>query len=237
MAAIDRSGRWTLNKADAGNTEVFEHLATDDNLKKSLKNYINNLIEYGVTQTEIHFIARESNVQIPQIKQIIAMLETIGYEVTTVSGQQEAADILRAGLPKKYQANGFVLDIEKAQTVIAFAEDSSLTNGSNTYGSHYAEKGITDEQARNSLSQLAVTVPQQKRKVCFVIGTGTSDFLGALNNNERFMAMKSPESYESSGSAKGGLNIYKAVYEKTGCRQFIYDGQSNAAVGYLLRLN
>lgn len=233
IASIDRSNRWALNKADIGNTEVFGHLANAEDLKKSLKAYINSLIEFGVAKTDIHFIVRDSDARKQQIPQITSMVETLGYDVVTISTQQEASDILRAGLPAKYSSEGFVLDIEKTNTVIAFAEDSSHVNGLNTYGSHYPEKGITDESLNKSVSQVAGTVPKERRQVCFVMGQGAGEFLGA-QQGDMFMKMKDPGSYGSTG---GGLNIYKAVYEATGCNQFIYNWESNAAVGYLLRLN
>lgn len=53
---VDASKNWKLEKADFGASLVYEKLATEDDIKSGLKNYISGMLNYGVTPKDIHFV-------------------------------------------------------------------------------------------------------------------------------------------------------------------------------------
>jgi len=53
---IDAKKTWKLEKAEFGSSLVYENMATDDDVRAGLKNYISNMLNYGVSGKDIHFV-------------------------------------------------------------------------------------------------------------------------------------------------------------------------------------
>jgi hypothetical protein len=61
---------------------------------------------------------------------------------------------------------------------------------------------------------------------------------GDAQGKERYVLLGTPESYTqlTAAKTKAGVNIYRAIAESTGCKQFVFDSEVNFTIGYLLSL-
>lgn len=59
------------------------------------------------------------------------------------------------------------------------------------------------------------------------------------SNNERYTALKNPDDYSAGDDVKvrSGLNIYRAINETAGSKNYIFDWDANFTIGFLLTLN
>jgi hypothetical protein len=130
-----------------------------------------------------------------------------------------------------------VVDIGSGNTKIAWYNGSAPT-GIEGYGSKYFQDGVSDADAFSDTKAKASRVPSNLRSTCFVIGGVPFEFANQhRNGKERYTLMKAPGSYTPSGNKqKAGLNIYNAIAESTGCKQFVFDWNANFTIGFLLKL-
>jgi hypothetical protein len=57
------------------------------------------------------------------------------------------------------------------------------------------------------------------------------------SGKERYTVLKAPADYKSDGAKQeAGLNIYSAIADGTGCKQFVFDWDANFTIGFLLGL-
>jgi len=56
IVRIDQNRTWKLEKADFGNSLVMENMATDDDIRRGLKTYISQMLDFGVSGRDIHFV-------------------------------------------------------------------------------------------------------------------------------------------------------------------------------------
>ena len=234
---IDAQKNWKLEKAEYGASLVYEKLATDEDVKNGLKNYIANMLAFGVGPRDIHFVISSGAKKVDIIEKIMSTLKVMGYFVNTVTAEQEAQYALKATLPKDYYSNSFVVDIGSGNTKISWMNGSAI-KGLETYGAKYFQNGTTDNVVFQDVKAKASEVPANLRKTCFIIG-GVPYELAKQHRNgkERFTALKAPGDYKADGEKqRAGLNIYKSVADATGCNQFVFDWDSNFTIGFLLGL-
>ncbi|AEE49323.1 hypothetical protein [Haliscomenobacter hydrossis] len=237
IVSIDAKKTWKLEKAEFGSSLVYENMATDDDVRAGLKNYISNMLNYGVAGKDIHFVVSSGAIKTPETQKISKGLKTLGYFVNPVTAEQEGAYALKCVLPASYAGEAFVLDIGSGNTKVSWMEGGEIKSGE-TYGSKYFQNNVTDAAAYEEAASIAAQIPASKRKVCFIIGGVPFEFAKQLRNgNERFTVLSKPADLKAEGGKqKSGLNIYKAFADKTGCKTFVFDWDANFTIGFLLDL-
>jgi hypothetical protein len=235
----DEQRNWKLEKAAYGSSLVYEHMATEDEIVKGLREYIADILKYGVKPKNIHFIAssgagKEENV----IKIMDVMRDQLGYRVNTVTPEQEAKFALRSILPEKYENNAFVVDMGSSNTKISFIQNGKEV-GFDTFGSKYFQLDHSDNEVRNDIQKKLASLPKNVRETCFIMGGVPYELAKQIRKDkERYNCLKSPNAYTPEGDRqKAGLVIYSAVAQATQCRQFVFDWDANFSIGYLRSIN
>jgi hypothetical protein len=237
VVRIDAQKNWKMEKDVFGVSLVKEGLATDEDIKSGLRKYIGEILDYGVGPRDIHFVISSGAKKSDVIDKIIGELKKMNYVVNTVTAEQEAKLALRAAMTRDYQSSAFVADIGSGNTKIAWY-NGSAPSGLEGYGSKYFQDNITDAVAFSDTKAKASRVPAGLRSTCFIIGGVPFEFANQhRNGKERYTLLKAPAAYTANGNKqKAGLNIYAAIAEGTGCKQFVFDWNANFTIGFLLNL-
>jgi hypothetical protein len=237
VISVDAQKNWKLEKADFGSSLLYESMTNDADVTAGLKNYISNLLGYGVGGKDIHFVISSGAQKVEVTKSIIAALKKMGYYVNTVTPEQEGTLAHRCAVPASFQSTGFMVDIGSGNTKIAWAEGGSV-KAKEAYGAKYFQNGVSDDAAYQNASAMAKSVPSANRGTCFIIG-GVPFELAKQHRNgeERYTVLKAPSGYTAKGDKqKSGLNLYKAIADATGCQTFVFDWHANFTIGFLLGL-
>jgi len=237
IVAIDANKNWKLEKAEFGSSLVTEHMATEEEIKGGLKNYIQKMLDSGVKGNNIHFVVSSGAKEEDAIKKIIKALTSMKYQVNTVTAEQEAGYALKAALPKEYEGKAFVIDMGSANTKVSYVKDGKVT-GMDTYGSKYFQKGTSETDAYNGVKQVAGSIPSDRTEICFIIGGVPFELAKQTRKDkERYTILNVAANYQPSGDKqKAGVNIYKAIADATGCKKFVFDWDANFAIGFLIDL-
>ncbi len=234
---MDERKNWKLEKADYGASLVYEGLASDDDIRKGLKNYIADMLAYGVGAKNIHFVISSGARKVPVTEKISRELKTLGYVVNEVTPEREAQLALRSCLPRDYASRAFVVDIGSGNTKLSWMEGSRIV-GIELPGAKYRQNNLSDDAVYREVREKAARVPSHLRSTCFIIGGVPYELAKQTRNGkERYTVLKAPGEYTAQGDKQaGGLNIYKAIADATGCRQFVFDWDANFTIGFLLEL-
>ncbi|MEQ1746259.1 MAG: hypothetical protein ABMA02_12600 [Saprospiraceae bacterium] len=233
----DAAKNWKLEKAEYGASLVYENLATEDDIKKGLKNYIADMLAYGVGPKNIHFVISSGAKKVPVTTTVSNLLKGMSYVVNEVTPEQEAKLALRSCLPASYYGSAFVVDIGSGNTKISWMSGGTPT-GIELPGAKYRQSGKTDAAVYQEVSAKAKQVPGGMRKTCFIIGGVPFELAKQTRTGkERYTVLKAPGGYTGEGDKQqGGLNIYKSIADATGCQQFVFDWDANFTIGFLLNL-
>ncbi len=237
IVTIDSKKNWKLEKADYGRSLVYESMAGEDDIRKGLKQYIADMLDFGVSGKEIHFVISSGAQKVEITKTIIAELKKMKYVVNTVTPQQEGILALKSVLPKAYENNSFVADIGSGNTKISFLNNGTA-KGLETYGAKYFQDNIADSKVKSDVAALSKQVPSDKRNTCFIIG-GVPFTLAkqVRKGEERYTVLRAPGDYKGEDKKEqSGLNIYSGIAEGTGCQTFVFDWDANFTIGFLLNL-
>lgn len=231
---IDNQKNWKLEKAEFGVSLVKENLATDEDIKSGLKRFIADMVGYGVGARDIHFVISSGAKKEAVTEKISAQLKGMGYFVNEVTPQQEARLALRAALPDAYQSRAFVVDIGSGNTKISWLPNGALES----YGAKYYQDNTPDATVYQDVKSKASQIPANLRGTCFIIGGVPYELAKQIRNGkERYTVLKAPGDYTPDGAKqKSGLNIYQAIADATGCKQFVFDWDANFTIGFLLNL-
>jgi hypothetical protein len=237
VVRIDPKKNWKLEKADYGASLVYEKMTTDDDVKMGLKNYIAKMLDFGVSGNNIHFVISSGAQKVPLTGKIIDYLKQMGYVVNAVSAEQEGKLGLKCVLPKEYEKDAFVADIGSGNTKITWFDGMTAKSVEGS-GAKYFQLGQSDASVYSEIKQKSAGIPNQKRKVCFIIGGAPFQLAKAVRQGkERFTVLGAPDSYKmDDAKAKAGINIYKAIADGTDCQQFVFDWDANFTIGFLLAL-
>ena len=237
IVRIDPQRNWKLEKADFGNSLVMENMATDDDVRKGLKTYIGQMLDYGVNGRDIHFVVSSGASKASGTLKIVKALKSLHYVVNTVTPEKEGQLGLRSVLPKSYAANSFVTDIGSSNTKISWLAGGA-PRSVETFGAKYFEAGTDDAKVAADVKAKASQVPESLRQTCFIIGGVPFELAKQVRQGkERYTVLNAPDAYKlDNAKSKAGLNIYRSVAEATGCKQFVFDWDANFTIGYLLTL-
>lgn len=235
---VDNQKNWELQKSGFGASLVYEKLATDDDIKSGLKRYINEMLSFGVGAKDIHFVISSGAKKVEITEKISGQLKAMGYFVNEVTPQEEAKYALKSAQPRAYQGNSFVVDIGSGNTKIAWMSGGSVTT-LEAPGAKYFQNNLSDDAVYQEVLNKVKQIPAAQRERCFIIGGAPYELARQhrSSDKERYTVLKAPGDYTADGAKqKSGLNIYKAIADATGCKQFIFDWDANFTIGFLLNL-
>lgn len=235
---VDGQRNWKLEKAEFGSSLVYEHMATEEEIIRSLKEYIAETLKYGVKPQNIHFIASSGAGAEENVIKIMNVLRSkFGYVVNTVTAEEEAKYALRSVLPKNYENAAFVVDMGSSNTKISYVSAGRMV-GIETFGSKYFQLNHTPKEVRDDIQKKLATLPKNVRSLCFIIGGVPYELAKQIRKDkERYNSLMSPNAYSPEGERqKAGLTIYSAIANATQCRHFVFDWDSNFSIGFLLSL-
>jgi hypothetical protein len=237
IVRTDAQHNWKLEKAEFGNSLVLENMATDDDVRSGLKSYIGKMLDNGVAGRDIHFVVSSGALKAPGTQKIIKQLAKLKYVVNTVTPEKEGILGLRSVLPPAYASKAFVVDIGSGNTKISWLA-SGAPKSVETYGAKYFGQNIDDATVAADVKAKASEVPASLRQTCFIIGGVPFEMAKKVRQGkERYTVLDAASAYQlDNAKGKAGLNIYRAVAEATGCKQFVFDWDANFTIGYLLTL-
>jgi hypothetical protein len=233
---IDEQKRWELKKADFGTSLVYENLTTKKAVVDKLKEYISDMINYGVAGKYIYFVVSSSATKISTVQDIIGELRTMKYVVHTVTADEEALWGFYATVPGDYRNTGFMVDLGSGNTKIAWMEEGKIQTRE-TYGAKYKQNEVDDAKVEADIVELAKVIPADKRGFCFIIG-GVPFKMAKTHRveKERYTVLNAPATYTFDGEREqSGVNIYSALRKGSGCNTFVFDWDANFVIGYLLK--
>ena len=237
IVRIDDQKRWKLEKADFGNSLVLENMATDLDIRAGLKQYISNMLNFGVNGREIQFVVSSGALKAETTQKIIKNLKALNYVVNTVTAEQEGRLALRAVLPAEFDDNSFVVDIGSGNTKVSWKNGGDVS-AFESYGAKYFQNNDDDAKVYEAVKGKAKQIPTDHRKTCFIIGGIPFELAKQVRvGKERYTVLKLPADYVGENAKqKAGLNIYKGIADATGTQQFVFDWDANFTIGYLLSL-
>ncbi len=235
---IDAKRNWKLEKSEFGNSLVMENMATEEDIRKGLKEYIGKMLDFGVAGRDIHFVVSSGASLANVTRRIVKSLEALKFKVNTVTPEREGVLGLQAALPKGYADKAFVVDMGSGNTKISWM-DGSQPRTNSTHGAKYYEQGLEDAAVATDVKAKAGRVPMGLTKTCFIIGGVPYELAKTVRQgDEPYTTLLGPNAYPQLNGAKikAGLNIYQAVASATGCTQFVFGYDTNFTIGYLLSL-
>ncbi len=235
---IDNRKNWKLQKADWGNSLVYDNMATARDIRDGLKAYIGDMVDYGVEGKNIHFVVSSGAQKVESTTKIIKELQGMGYFVNTVTPEQEGRYALQASLPKQYYDNSFMVDIGSGNTKISYIQNAQV-KALESYGAKYYKDNVDDKTVYREVRQMSGNLPAGKTKTCFILGGVPFQLAKEVRKGEeRYTVLKDPSAYSGMEGAKieAGLNIYKALKDGTNCDTFVFDWEGNFTIGFLLTL-
>ncbi|MFN4146358.1 MAG: hypothetical protein ACK4GN_11085 [Runella sp.] len=234
---IDKQKNWKLEHAEFNNSLVLENMATDYDIRSGLKKYIGSMLDHGVSGKDIHFVVSSGALKADVTQKIISVLKSMGYFVNTVTPEEEGRLALKCVLPASFEDKAFVVDIGSGNTKISWKANSSVA-ALETYGSKYYDKGTDPAVVYEDAKAKAKQIPASKTQVCFIIGGVPFEMAKEIRKGkERYTVLNAPDAYKSDkAKTKAGVNIYKAIADGTGCKQFVFDWDANFTIGFLLGL-
>ncbi|WP_210521439.1 acetate and sugar kinases/Hsc70/actin family protein [Hymenobacter terricola] len=237
IVRIDKQRTWKLEKADFGNSLVMENMASDEDIRKGLKAYIGQMLDYGVGGRDIHFVVSSGALKAEGTGKIVKALKSLNYVVNTVTPEKEGMLGLRSVLPASFADRAFVADIGSGNTKISWL-DGNQPKAVETFGAKYFEKATPDATVAADVKAKVAQVPADLRGTCFIIGGVPFELAKKVRKGkERYTVLDAPSAYQlDNAKSKAGLNIYQSIAEATGCRQFVFDWDANFTIGYLLTL-
>lgn len=238
IITVDNQKNWNLEKAEYGASLIYEKMTTDQDVKDQLKQYISDMVGYGVNPRDIHFVISSGAKKVSVTDKIISTLAAMKYQVNTVTPQQEGEYALRCVLPSSYSGRAFVVDIGSGNTKISW-RDRGQVKALETYGAKYYQESTAASTVASDVKAKVGQVPSQFTKTCFIIGGVPFDIAKkARNGKERYTVLPAPADVKAEGDKMvAGVNIYNSIAQTSGCQQFVFDWDANFTIGFLLGLN
>lgn len=237
VVRIDKDKNWKLERSEFGSSLVHEHMATDDDVRSGLKNYIRGMLDYGVPGKDIHFVVSSGAKSEPNVVKISNGLKSLGYFVNEVTPQQEGTYGLRCVMPASLESESFMVDIGSGNTKISWKTGTAI-QALESHGSKYYQKNLTDDQVYSDMRKTIAKIPAANRNYCFIIGGIPFELAKQVRSGkERYTVLNLPSEYKANGEKqRSGINIYKAISDETACKKFIFDWDANFTIGFLLGL-
>lgn len=232
----DAQGRYKVTSKKFGDSLAYEGLTNADEVKSVLKKYLAQMLNKGVTGSNLHFVISSGALKEPKTKVIADGIRQAGYVVNEVSAQQEGVYALKAALNPLYAESSFVVDVGSGNTKISWLENG-VPRTVEASGSKYFQNNLTDAEVSEELRAKASQVPTNKRRLCFLIGGVPNTLAKQVGVNGRYIQLKPLNDYSAGDDKKvaSGLVILKAIQEATNTT-LVFDDDANFTIGFLLGL-
>ncbi len=237
IISVDNQKNWKLEKAEYGASLIYEKMTTDQDVKDGLKQYISDMVGYGVSPRDIHFVISSGAKKVDITDKIIATLASMKYQVNTVTAEQEGQYALRSVLPSSYSGRAFVVDIGSGNTKISWRDQGNV-RALESYGAKYSQNGTSAATVAGDVKGKCAQIPSNLTGTCFIIGGVPFEFAKKVRSGkERYTVLPAPADIKAEGDKQvNGHNIYNSIAAATGCKQFVFDWDANFTIGFLLSL-
>lgn len=253
----DRKQNWKKVKYKWGLSLLEENESTPVNPEEILnriKNSIGDIQRKTKTKPDsIHFLISSGAQNLPIGQEILQVVES-RYTVEKITKEREGKFAFYATVPRKFRKNSFVIDIGSGNTKIAWLDNNNKLITTTTYGAKYYKHDYDNAEVYDNVKIKAKEIPNNRRKHAFIIGGAPYKLAKKTKKTkkERYTVLYYPEDYlknakhyglklegsdngMAKGKIEGGLTIYKAIFDETQTKQFIFDWDANFTIGYLVR--
>ena len=237
MVNMDNRDRWSLEKANYSESYVGDGKVTLEHVLNKIDHFKQDMIQHGVQEYNISFVASSSAVKNDRVLEIIERLRQMDLGVITVNAEQEGYYAHYATIPEKFAENSFMVDIGSGNTKITWIDKGEIKT-IESYGSKYYQQEIPMEEARNGIKRALWEVPDKNKNLCFLVGKIPYLLATASNNRDgRYSILEAPDTYEFKDEQElAGLNLYHAIWNKETIAH-VFDWDSNFSIGVLMAVN
>lgn len=234
---VDRQKRWEMVAKDFGVSLAYEGLATPEAIRQGVNRYMSTMFDNAVARKNIHIVVSSGAQKTPKVFKIVHELQKIGYRTVAVSATDEARYGFVATVPASMTTSAYFVDVGSGNTKVAWMEGDSLRSYESP-GAKYFELGLKDSVVYQQIKMQSAAIPVSSRQKAFIIGGAPFMLAEKIRSgNERFTLLKDPGYYiPTNQRMASGINIYKAIADGTGTKDFIFDWDANFSIGYLLSL-
>lgn len=241
---FDKEERWKKIRYNWNLSLLYEGNVNPEEVLKKITQAIAD-IQAETKAKDIHFLVSSGALNLPITQEIIQVVES-RYVVEKISDSREGMYAFYASVPEKFRENSFLVDIGSGNTKIAWVNDTGKLTTLTTYGAKYYKHGYGNAEVYDSVKVNAADIPKNRREHCFIIGGAPFKMAKKTRKNEedRYTVLYYPDDYlenaqlydlELDEKVDAGLNIYRAIFDATQTKQFIFDWNSNFTIGYLLK--
>jgi hypothetical protein len=234
---MDSQKRYTVTSKKFGDSLAYEGLTNTDEVKTTLKKYLAQMLNKGVSGNNLHFVISSGALKEEKTKVIAENIRKAGYVVNEVTPEQEGKYAFRAAMNPAYINRAFVVDIGSGNTKISWFEGSTVRT-IEASGSKYFQSGITDADVVAELANKTNQIPTKNRQFCFLIGGVPNDLAKIHGSNDSYyIPLNSLNSYSAGDNKKvaSGLNILKGIQQTTNTT-FVFDNMANFTIGFLMSI-
>lgn len=233
---LDKQSRWELVKSKYGVSDIIYGAKTAKKLLPDIKQYQREIRAAGVSSSNIYYVASSSVVRTDDLEKINNTLSPLNASFKPVSSTDEAILALHATIPSEFIEESFLVDVGSGNTKLSWLSSDADTLGIEIHGSKYFLGGTQDTTVFREVRDAVLEVPAKNRNLCFMLGGTIYEFVKdeAQKTDDRYVLLKPPSAYpKTTDELKAGNVIYSALFlEPT--YSYIFDTQSNFAIGYLL---
>ena len=232
---IDSDGCWQLERSSFGRSNFIYGVNTNAEIIASIKEFKNEILNFGVKPKNIHLIASSSVVKYEDIPALNSQLVDTSLKIKSINAADEARYALLATVPKEFIDESFIVDIGSGNTKLAWVENSD-TLSVEIHGSKYFLSDAQDTTVFREVRDALLQVPEKNRNLCFMLGGMIYEFVKdeVQGSNNRYFVLDPPNEYPTDNEKLKAANvIYNALYlEPT--FSYIFDRDSNFSIGYLI---
>lgn len=234
IVLVDGNNNWALKNSKYARNEITNDCKVE-NMKDTIHLYLSDFKKFNISSKHIYFVISSGALKEPKNKFYTQFVHEIGYDIHEITAEQEGYYSFIATIPNTLINKSFIVDMGSTNTQIAWIKNNEI-KVLETVGSKYKQKNILDNEAFDEVYEKASNIPKSNRRYCFIIG-GVPYLMAKENRleNERYTTLKKADNYcFHDERSLSGLNLYKAIQSSTNCNHFIFDWDSNFAIGFLL---
>lgn len=237
IVEADKQGRWSLVKSSFERSNIIYGVNTTSEIISTINGFREEIVRSGVNKENIHLLASSSVIKLEDVPTLNKSLEMTGFQLVSVSAEDEAIYALLATIPREFIGESFLVDIGSGNTKLAWVQNSDTLN-LESHGSKYFLNDVHDTTVFREVREAVLQIPETNRNLCFMIGGTIYDLVkDKAEVGNRYYVLEAPSAYPTQNEKqKAGNILYNALYVQP-TYSYIFDIESNFSIGYLLSLN